>query len=467
CLECRAKHLKCDEHQPKCTFCSERNLLCRYPSELKWVHSSRPILVRHRSRRPRVDENRMGLYRRIPSSACAEPFLGNEERRAWELVSSNIPAIDGPNNPYRQLSFTALTTPILLETVLCIATEHMLNFNMGDVSTAARHQQQLLRSISLRLEAIEENQNQDLIRASRATGYLDHEALLTAIILQGAIVVQTADGVLEPHIRCAAFLMEKLDYFHRLPQSELLRTAIQRFAMVDVMLAVSRQRRPFSPRDFVLHLPDTETWDLTEPSFHKMTGCPQPLMCLFVRIIHLACDVSECVEQRESTVLILNQAYALENDLRAWGSKYGVGLQPTPRQRDPLDILSECFYWTAHLLLARRVFHDSTYSPRVQHTARTCFELMDQLATGIGPDSSLPQPFYLAAREAITAEDRAWIRQKHDSMTDYYREQQRHLAMELTQRIWAIVDGNFGSGYNLESEAMIQSLDRQSDLFIF
>ncbi|OOQ89977.1 hypothetical protein PEBR_05802 [Penicillium brasilianum] len=381
------------------------------------------------------------------------------------LVSSNIPALDGPNNPYRQLSFTALSSPVLLETIVCIATEHMLNFGLVDVSTAARHQQRMLRTIGHNLQLIESGDSIETRAIVRANNP-DHEALFAAVILQGVIVAQSADGVLEPHVRCAAFLMDILDHFRRIPQNILGRTTVQRFAMVDVMLAISRQRRPFSPRDFVLHLPDAETWDHTEPSFHKMTGCPQPLMCLLVRISHLACDVDDRLERCAQINDLLTQAYNLENDLRAWGSSH-PGLIAEEGIRAPLDILTECFYWTAHLLLARRVFQDHTRSPRVQHLTRTCFDLMDQLTTGVGPDSSLPQPFYLAAREAITMEDRAWVQEKHESMMNYYREQQRNLAMQLTQRIWDIGDEQFRNGNTVDSDRLIQRLDREACLFIF
>ncbi|GLI79565.1 hypothetical protein PoHVEF18_007902 [Penicillium ochrochloron] len=367
------------------------------------------------------------------------------------LVSSNIPALDGPDNPYRQLSFTALSCPVLLETIVCIATEHMLNFGLVDVSTAARHQQRMLRTIGQNLQLIESGDTCET-RAIVTANNSEHEALFAAVILQGVIVAQSADGVLEPHVRCAAFLMEVLNHFRQVPHNILGRMTVQRFAMVDVMLAISRQRRPFSPRDFVLHLPDAETWDHTEPSFHKMTGCTQPLMCFLVRISHLACDVDDRLERCAPISDLLSQAHSLENDLRAWGEHY-PGRASEQGIRAPLDILTECFYWTAHLLLARRVFQDHTRSPRVQHLTRTCFDLMDQLSTGVGPDSSLPQPFYLAAREAITLEDRAWVRQKHESMTNYYREQQRNLAMQLTQRIWEIEDQQFHLEVHGETQA--------------
>lgn len=391
------------------------------------------------------------------------------------LVSSNVPALDGPDNPYRQLSFTALSSPILLETIVCIATEHMLNFGLGNVSTAARRQQRMLRTIGQNLQLIDGAGTRETRGvAAAAESSLDYEALLTAVVLQGIVVAQSEDGVLEPHIRCASFLMETLDHFRQVPHSALARMAVQRFAMVDVMLAISRQRRPYAPRSFVLHQPDPERWDNTEPSFHKMTGCPQPLMCFLARISHLACDVEERLAQSAPINDILTQAYCLESNLRAWSSRYN-GSFPKSREPQPLDILTECFYWTAQLLLARRVFRDPTRSPRVQHLTHTCFGLMDQLSTGCGPDSSLPQPFYLAAREAVTLEDREWVRQKHESMTEYYREQQRNMAMRLTERVWEITDEQQLTDM-VESQpaptlpnadGKIRAMDQQTCLFIF
>lgn len=390
------------------------------------------------------------------------------------LVSSNVPALDGPDNPYRQLSFIALSSPILLETIVCIATEHMLNFGLGNVTIAAQRQQRMLRTIGQNLQMIDGAGTRETRGVAAAASSLDHEALLTAVVLQGVVVAQSEDGVLEPHVRCASFLMETLNHFRQVPPSALVRMAVQRFAMVDVMLAISRQRRPYAPRSFVLHQPDPERWDDTEPSFHKMTGCPQPLMCFLVRISHLACDAEERLAQSTPIDDILTEAYHLENDLRVWGSRYTGTFSERP-DRQPLDILTECFYWTAHLLLARRVFRDPTRSARVQHLTHTCFGLMDQLSTGCGPDSSLPQPFYLAAREAVTLEDRAWVRQKHESMTEYYREQQRNMAMRLTERVWEITDEQeltdsvgVGSDPTLPSaDGQIKAMDQQSCLFIF
>ena len=379
------------------------------------------------------------------------------------MVSSNVPAMDGPDNPYRQLSIPALSSPILLETIVCISTEHMLNFGLASIDLAAKRQQRMLRTLGQKLLTLESTSNPDTIVIEKP----EREALLIAVVLQGVVVAQSADGVLEPHVKCASWLMQALGYFEIIPQNPIARMAVQRYGMVDVMLAISRQRRPYAPQHFILSQPNAHLWDETEPSFHKMTGCPQPLMCFLVRIAHLACDVTE-----RPSGDILSEAFRLDTELRSWGARY-TGILPSC-DRTPLDILTECFYWTAHLLLARRVFQDQTCSPRVQYLVHVCFRLMDHLATGCGPDSSLPQPFYLAAREAVSAEDRIWVRQKHESMTAFYREQQRNAAMELIERIWETTDAlrQLERGSGLEeglslADGAIRTFDREADFFIF
>jgi hypothetical protein len=199
-------------------------------------------------------------------------------------------------------------------------------------------------------------------------------------------------------------------------------------------------------------------------------------MCFLVRIAQLACDVSDTLKKSADEGAILSEAFQVDTELRAWGSKYHR-IPPATDDRTPLDILTECFYWTAHLLLARRVFRDQTCSPRVQHLVHVCFGLMDHLSTGCGPDSSLPQPFYLAAREAVSREDREWVRRKHESMTAYYREQQRNSAMQLIEQIWETTDrlrdwdggtGWAGKGTGLSIvDSYVQALDRASCFFIF
>lgn len=168
------------------------------------------------------------------------------------LVSSNVPAVDGPDNPYRQVSIPALSSPILLETIVCISTEHMLNFGLTSIDLAAKRQQRMLRTLGQNLLSIDDRAACDVGTMATSNKY-EQEALLTAVVLQGIVVAQTADGVLEPHVKCASWLMQALGYFDEIPQNPIARMTVQRFAMVDVMLAISRQRRPYAPQKFILN----------------------------------------------------------------------------------------------------------------------------------------------------------------------------------------------------------------------
>ncbi|KAI9035325.1 Zn(II)2Cys6 transcription factor [Aspergillus affinis] len=364
CLQCRHKHRKCDERQPSCTFCITHGQECEYPSALRWVQREQPKLSRHKSRHQRSpEEGWSGSLGQRPSVLASAVFHSDDEESAWEyyirLVSSNVPALDGPDNPYRQLSVTALSSPVLRETILCISTEHMLNFGLGSVSVAAERQRQMLRSIAQGLRTLDNRTNINL--EGSVLSVENYESLLAAIILQGVVVAQTADGAVEPHVKCAAFLIQALSLFRQWPRTPLVRMSIQRFAMVDVMLAISRQRRPFAPRDFILYQPDESRWDQTEPSFLKMTGCPQPLMCLLVQLSHLACDVDHRLENGKPISDLLAEGFKLETEIRVLGSQYD---DPTADRSkwSHLEILAECFYWTAHILLARRIFRDETRS---------------------------------------------------------------------------------------------------------
>ena len=134
--------------------------------------------------------------------------------------------MDGPDNPYRQLSITALSSPILLETIVCIATESMVNYGLSSVPIAAERQQQMLRSLGqslLRIDAanLSDARNNGIISTH------DHEEVLTAVVLQGIVTAQTVDGAVEPHIKCASFLMQALDCFKQAPQTSLARMTIQ------------------------------------------------------------------------------------------------------------------------------------------------------------------------------------------------------------------------------------------------
>ena len=211
-------------------------------------------------------------YCTCSSFTCGHTSLTQLHRADVRFVASNIQAIDGPKNPYRDLSFVALSSPVLLETILCIATEHMLNFGFTTISRAAKHKQRMLSSIHQQLKKHNDIMSPG-VQPTNLTSENGGDAFLMAIVLQGVVVALTENEALEPHMLYATSLIQPLKLFQEIPNTPLARTAIQRFTMMDLTLSISRQRRSCAPADFILHQPN-EKWDDSEPSFHRMTGCP-------------------------------------------------------------------------------------------------------------------------------------------------------------------------------------------------
>ncbi|KAH7275471.1 fungal-specific transcription factor domain-containing protein [Fusarium solani] len=400
-------------------------------------------------------------------------------------TSSRIPAYDGPHNPYRKLCLVSVSYPLLLHTILYVSTVSMFNYGRSDSSLIAKHQSQassLLQNATAFLRAENGNSGQEMPGQSHALSVLSlREVTLAAYLMHIVTEVMSGSQTAETFLQNAYQLMVELGYIESMPESYYARLLVHRFAIIDVVLAFLRRRKPIAPMSFVLYQQDEEM-DQNEPSFRELTGCPQPVLAYLARISHLAYDAA--AYQRDASSH-LAEAYQLETEMRIWGQRYPVPFGPGVDQarvqispaddRKDLDTLSECFYWTAQLLLARRVFLDPTSSPRVQFLRRHLFILMDRLPAGCGPDSSLPFPFYMAAREAMTSEDRDWVRTKHIEMINVYRDRSREIMMGLTEEIWSKADeaangsvsGGHGSLVVLENDMYIHVLDTVASHFVF
>jgi hypothetical protein len=254
--------------------------------------------------------------------------------------------------------------------------------------------------------------------------------------MQVANVVFTGGSGVEAHLACAMHFMRDLGYIHQRIDGFLPRLLVQRFVMLDVVTSIQRFRRPQLKSDFWFLSPDDQ-YDRTQPSFREMTGCPQPVLCFFVRISILAADLREDVVDEFE---VLTKASTLETDMRIYARSKVTTSTNRPPKASHLDALSQCFYWSAHLLLQRRVYRDATSSLRVQKTVADIVGLIKSMPVGCGPDSSLAFPFYLSSKEAITSEHRDWARQRNEEMKKVYPGRSRDAIMSLLHAMWEAVD---------------------------
>ncbi|EXK84276.1 hypothetical protein FOQG_11535 [Fusarium oxysporum f. sp. raphani 54005] len=368
-------------------------------------------------------------------------------------ASPRIPALDSPGNPFRELCRVSISYPLLLHTFLYVSAANMYNYCRGDLRVMEERRSQALRSLRsmeryLRFSNTREESSVSIENHAFSVLSL-REVTLAAYLIHIASEVMTGSLTTDTHLRNAFKLVVELRYIDKMPEGFYSRFLVQRFAMIDVIMSLLRRRKPLAPEYFILYQQHEEA-DVCGPSFRELTGCPQPVLSFLARISTLATDV-----ELENDVR-LAEAYQLETTMRDWGSrKYPMPLNIAARSNSPLSghgtasqddhlsTLNACFYWMAHLLLARRVFLDPTASSRVQLYRKHLFALIDRLPPGCGPDSSLPIPFYMAAREAIVPLDREWVRQKHAEMIAIYPDRSRELMMSLTEDIWSMSDGEY------------------------
>ncbi|KAF5001761.1 hypothetical protein FDECE_10843 [Fusarium decemcellulare] len=377
----------------------------------------------------------------------------------------------------------------LLSTALSSSSEEiaytylsMFNYGHNNSDLITKRQSQastLLQNAVAFLESEKRNGGQEISGQSHVLSVLSlREVILAAYLMRIVTEVMSGSQAAEDYLQSAYQLMVELNYIESMPESFYARLLVQRFAIIDIVLAFLRRRKPIAPMSFVLYQQHEETGG-DEPAFRELTGCPQLVLTFLARISHLAHDMA-AFEGDNSPLLA--EAYQLETEMRIWGQRYSTPLvqrvdqeEHSDNSRKYLDVLSECFYWTAQLLLARRVFLDATSSSRVKFLRKHLFNLMDQLPAGCGPDSSLPFPFYMAAREALTVEDRDWVRRKHAEMMNMYRDRARDIMMGLTEEIWSKADEAalantqdlHGSLVVLENDMYIHVLDTVASHFVF
>lgn len=378
----------------------------------------------------------------------------------WDRYIANmLPAFDSPDNPYRRLSLYALRSSILLDTILSLATEYMHCHQRASTATVIARHQKALASIHSALDAVLERPSPAQVEVSALNdhGHLSpQQEVLTAILLQVANAVFTGDLGIDTHLNSAVRLFQKLGYLVTPVESFIPRFLVQRFAMLDVTTALLRHRRPHLPLSFWLFAPN-DHYDSTMPSFREMTGCTQPVLGFLARIAHLCADLQE---GRRETHVIATQASVLETDIQTHAQTVQIRQQSQDAsQHGPLQALNECFRLCARLTLCRGVYGDPSHCLRVQHIVQLLIDQINLIPTGCGPDSSLPFPFYLLAKEVLTSQHRSWVVQRNHEWKREYADRSRDGLITLVDKIWPEIDKRKRAAIDLHTDAKIIQIE--------
>ena len=277
------------------------------------------------------------------------------------------------------------------------------------------------------------------------------EAVAFAILLQIFYLALTGGTEIEPHFASATYLLRTMGYLLAPPAGFLGRALVQRFAMIDVARAIYRRTRPLLEADFWFYRAG-DNYHQAQPSFRAMTGCPYEILIFLVQVTDLAASTQEQSQSLED----LDEAMRLEADMHIYRSSWPSALN---------DTLSEAFYWTAHLLLQRRVFCEPPRSRRVQFTRAKIFQLIKSMTLGYGPDSSVFLPLNIAGREALTQSDRQWVRTWAHGLSLTYGIRTNEHCMTLMEEIWTCVDAGGSDDSALEHSLL--AIEARSQCFVF
>ncbi|KIV80087.1 hypothetical protein PV11_07614 [Exophiala sideris] len=397
----------------------------------------------------RAEEIRLSVFDPTHQSPMAITVaLNTSEALAFtfytEQISRILPAHDAPGNPYRRLTALAIQAPVLLHTVISVATAFM--HNHGGLATSELSAMRQARALSSLREALD-----PALAGEGESHRVVTEAITFAILLQIFYLALTGGTEVEPHYASATYFLQMLGYLLRPPAGFLGRALVQRFAMIDVARAIYRRTRTLPETAFWLYR-DGDDLDQIQPSFKAMTGCPYTILRFLVKITELALSSQERSESQQN----MEKAIELEADMHMY------------RRSEPSafdDALSEIFYWTAHLLLERRVYQESPWSRRVQFTRNKIFQLIESMTPGHGPDSSVFLPLNIAGREALTPNDRDWVRARARGLTQTYGIRTNEHCMELMEEIWDCVDAGWSDDTAFESSLL--EIEAQSQCFVF
>ena len=355
---------------------------------------------------------------------------------------------------------------------MSISTAYMYYHGRVPATLAFDRQSRALTSLREAVEPFQElpaHREEYLISAIDHGLYTTRQGVFAAVVLQLAHEILTGSGRVDLHLRCAINFLHEFGYVLEPTTSPLERWLVQSVAIVDILSSFYWHQPANLLLSFWFFKPNI-AFDESEPSFREMTGCPHRILCLLARISWLVADRQVAVSNPED----LQKAYDLETDLRLYGSSQFSKDGEIPRKGSwegknvCLDTLSECYYWSACLLLHRRVFRDLSTSCRVQYIVTKLVRLIDSMPLGCGPDSSLSLPLYLIAHEAVSEHHRSWIRKQNQQLAKRYPSGTRTAMIELNEELWRRKDNvRSAADSSLEDvEREIANLETQNRIFM-
>jgi hypothetical protein len=351
-------------------------------------------------------------------------------------VASILPAASRNPNGYQLVATFALSSPMMLDTIISVATVYMHMRGIVPNTLALRRQSEALASLS---------RNVETLRQSATTGTNADIACLrrevfAAILMQITVEIANGGYAIESHISNATNIFRQLGYERARPTTALGCVLVQRMTYIDILSSIFWHRRPLIPLSSWLYQDREEVQpDPSAPSFQETTGLPFALVRIFAHISHMTADLDSGVPLS----LLIPRAFEIEAELSCiMRQAIDLGQDETDSSDDllQLKVVGQCFHWAAIIILQHRVFNDPCNSPRVQFGLDMLLNLMEALPIGCGPDTQLSLPLYVAALVAFRQEHRERIKDKSSLLSRQYPLESRNQLTASFDTIWKAMD---------------------------
>lgn len=374
-----------------------------------------------------------------------------------QYVALIIPAWAGARNGYKQVATLALSSPVLLDTLISVSTIYMHLRGIVPQSVALHRQSQALASLRRNISMLTSSEG----GVSQDAACLKRD-LLATILLQITVEMANGTSTIRTHLSYALRLFQELGYERSKPTSSIGVVLVQRITCIDVFSSIFWHRRPLIPSDFWFFNHEEYKIDETTPSFQETTGCPLWVVFIMSRISHLVADIQDGAIGDD---IAFPRAMELESSLTEL-ALFHFGTRSNPRWTGSklLHTVCECYYWSAVIILQRRVFKDPRTSQRVQFCLIKLIDLLESLPLGCGPDSQLSLPLYIAAHVAMTSEHRCRLRAKSSHLSQIYPLKTRTVLTDAFEHIWAVADAQ--AEVHWEDQSMAPDLMKDEALFI-
>lgn len=482
CWTCREAGYKCDEQRPHCGRCIRLNITCKgYGVKLKWrnIPATSPPTKRARNGRGKSVESPVGDSPVSTSSISSAPaILGSMEANPssewtkggvmisistldttpdlstgdkrllhyWTERLSSLISVTPKNeqpSPFQQhLTYMVYLPGALRSTILSMAANH-LSLVSNDSSLrlhAYRHQRDAIQLLQRLIASPAEN---------------NREPALATILMMQISTRLFGDDDAEPHatnhlIGAKAMVSQRggLAAWNTTPSARFLLSV---FAYHDILSSVSRGSSPLIEHG---------------TRFNAIEGATN--MHSIAEVLQLVARISELQHMTKSgtdDAGFPDRRHAISRDIEQALLDLNF-LSLSNNDAEALDVIltAEAYRHAAFIYLYRVWLNVGSPNPTTIHHVERCLSCIDQISVNSSLVSSHIWPLFTAGCEAITFEQRIFVRVRFQEMFISRKFPALKRVANDIEEVWSSKDSSGHEAMSIDCISVIKKRGREVDL---